>query len=252
VRPRGHHPCGPAGDHRGPRRASRHPLPPRRARVRPRHRRAGEGDPVGGGRRGCGRLGPLRQMHRQGQLRAAAGRPTGRAGDQPGQARAKPRRDIPGVLPGIAGKSLDHVMAAYLFALRLGRWGIAGFGAVAFVVALVQTVGFYKIAGGTQAERQAFGRSMSILATQFTVIIPPPVRPDTVGGYVQWRAFGFLAILFAIWALASAGGAARGDEERGIVQVLLATGLSRPRAIVSRVGAFATTSMVAALAAGAG
>jgi ABC-2 type transport system permease protein len=143
-------------------------------------------------------------------------------------------------------------MPAYLLALRLGRWGIAGFGAVAFVVALVQTVGFYKIAGNSEAERQAFGHSMSVLAAQFTVIIPPPVRPDTVGGYVQWRAFGFLAILFAIWALASASGAARGDEERGMVQALLANGLSRPRMIAARIAAFATGAIVASLAAGAG
>ncbi len=143
-------------------------------------------------------------------------------------------------------------MAAYLLALRLGRWGIAGFGAVAFVVTLVQAVGFYKIAGRTEAERQAFGHSMSVLAAQFTVIIAPPARPDTVGGYVQWRAFGFLAILFAIWALASASGAVRGDEERGIVQALLANALSRPRMIAARIAAFATGGMVAALAAVAG
>ncbi len=143
-------------------------------------------------------------------------------------------------------------MAAYLLALRLGRWGIAGFGAVSFVVALVQTVGFYKVAGRTEAERQAFGKSMSILASQFTVIIPPPVHPDTVGGYVQWRAFGFLAILFTIWALASAAGAVRGDEERGIVQALLANGLSRPPMIAARIAAFATGGLVSALAAGAG
>ncbi|HEX9099277.1 MAG TPA: ABC transporter permease subunit [Candidatus Dormibacteraeota bacterium] len=144
------------------------------------------------------------------------------------------------------------MIAAYVLALRLGRWGIAGFGAVAFVFTLVQTVGFYKIAGRTEAERQAFGRSMSVLASQFTVIIPPPVRPDTVGGYVQWRAFGFLAILFAIWALASASGATRGDEERGIVQALLANGLLRPTMIAARITAFATGAIVAALAAGAG
>jgi ABC-2 type transport system permease protein len=143
-------------------------------------------------------------------------------------------------------------MAAYLLVLRLGRWGIAGFGAVAFLVTLLQAAGFYKIAGRTEAERQAFGHSMSLLAAQFTVIIAPPVRPDTVGGYVQWRAFGFLAILFAIWGLASASGAARSDEERGIVQSVLAGGLSRPRMIATRVAAFATGSMVAALAASAG
>ena len=143
-------------------------------------------------------------------------------------------------------------MAAYLLALRLGRWGIAGFGAVAFLVSLLQAAGFYKIAGRTDAERQAFGRTMAVLAAQFSVIVPPPMRPDTVGGYVQWRAFGFFAIVFAIWGLASASGAARGDEERGIVQALLASGLSKPRMTAARVGAFATGCMVAALAAGAG
>ena len=143
-------------------------------------------------------------------------------------------------------------MAAYILALRLGRWGIAGFGAVAFLVTLVQAAGFYQIAGHTAEEREAFGRSISVLASQFTVIIAPPIRPDTVGGYVEWRAYGFLAILFAIWGLASASGAARGDEERGLVQALLATGLSRPRMIAARVAAFGTGGSVAALAASAG
>jgi ABC-2 type transport system permease protein len=138
--------------------------------------------------------------------------------------------------------------AMYLFSLRLGRWGTVGFGAVAFVVAWVQAAGFYAVAGHTQAERQAFGRSMSLLAAQFTVIIPPPIRPDTVGGYVQWRAFGLFAIVFAIWALASASGAARGDEERGIVPLVLAGGLSRTRMIGARVAAFTTASIMAALA----
>jgi len=143
-------------------------------------------------------------------------------------------------------------MAAYILALRLGRWGIAGFGAVAFLVTLVQAAGFYQIAGHTAEERQAFGRSISVLASQFTVIIAPPIRPDTVGGYVEWRAYGFLAILFAIWGLASASGAARGDEERGLVQALLASGLSRPRMIAARVAAFGTGGSVAALAGSAG
>src|SRR5207245_5005815 len=89
-----------------------------------------------------------------------------------------------------------------LLALRLGRWGIAGFGLIAFAISLLQTAGFYQVAGRTEAERRAFGRSMSILAEQFAVIVAVPTRPDTVGGYVQWRAFGFLAILFAIWGLA--------------------------------------------------
>jgi ABC-2 type transport system permease protein len=143
-------------------------------------------------------------------------------------------------------------MVLVLFALRLGRWGIAGFGAVAFVVTLLQSAAFYRVAGNTEDERQAFGGSMSIIAAQFSVVIPPPVRPDTVGGYVQFRAFGALALAFAIWALVSASSAMRGDEERGIVEAVLAAGVSRPRLISARVAAFAMGSLVAALAASVG
>ena len=143
-------------------------------------------------------------------------------------------------------------MIATAFALRLGRWGIVGFAGVAFVSSLIQAGGFYAIAGHTAAERAAFARSMSALASQFTLILPPPSRLDTVGGYVQWRSFGSLAILFAIWALASASGAARGDEERGLVEALLATGLTRLGLMGSRILAFAASSVIAALAAGLG
>jgi ABC-2 type transport system permease protein len=73
-----------------------------------------------------------------------------------------------------------------------------------------------------------------------------------VGGYVQFRAFGSLVVLFAIWALVSASGAARGDEERGLVEVILASGLSRALTLGSRVGAFATACLLAALAASLG
>src|SRR5437879_13626210 len=112
-----------------------------------------------------------------------------------------------------------------LLALRLGRWGIAGFGLIAFAISLLQTAGFYQVAGRTEAERRAFGRSMSILAEQFAVIVAVPTRPDTVGGYVQWRAFGFLAILFAIWGLEAVRGAAHGAVGRGQGGGVLDSGL---------------------------
>ncbi len=143
-------------------------------------------------------------------------------------------------------------MIAIRLALRLGRWGIVGFAGLGFLATTLQALGFYQVAGQTAADRAAFGRSMSQLATQFSVLLPPPIRPDTVGGYVQFRAFGALVILFAIWALVSATGAARGDEERGLVEVVLASGLSRSRLVGARIGAFAVACFVAALAAVAG
>jgi polyether ionophore transport system permease protein len=143
-------------------------------------------------------------------------------------------------------------VTAVRFALRLGRWGIAGFGLLAFASTLIVTLAFYNVAGHTQAERAAFGRSITILASQFSVILPPPVRPDTVGGFVQFRSFGGLAILFTVWALASASGATRGDEERGVVEVVLACGLTRLAMLASRIAAFAAGSLAAALVAGLG
>lgn len=143
-------------------------------------------------------------------------------------------------------------MTAIRLALRLGRWGFIGFAGIGFIATFINAVGFYQVAGHTQAEREAFARQFAQIATQLTVLLPPPMRLDTVGGYVQYRAYGSLVIVFAIWALASASGAARGDEERGLMDVILTTGLSRARAIAARIGAFAIASFVAALAASFG
>jgi putative exporter of polyketide antibiotics len=143
-------------------------------------------------------------------------------------------------------------MTAIRLAFRLGRWGLVGFAGIGLFATTLQAIGFFQVAGHTPAERAAFGRSMTQLGTQFSILLPPPVRPDTVGGYVQFRAFGSLVVLFAIWALVSASGAARGDEERGLVEVILASGLSRALTLGSRVGAFATACLLAALAASLG
>jgi len=143
-------------------------------------------------------------------------------------------------------------VTAIRLGLRLGRWGLLGFGAVGFIATFINAVGFYAVAGHTQAEREAFARSFAQIAAQLTVLLPPPTRLDTVGGYVQYRAYGSLVIVFAIWALAAATGAARGDEERGLVEMILATGLSRARAIAARTAAFAIAAFVAAFAASLG
>jgi len=143
-------------------------------------------------------------------------------------------------------------MTAVVLGLRLGRWGVVGFSGLAFFSSLVQTVAFFQLAGHTSAERAAFGKSMTQLASSLTLILPPPMRLDTVGGYVEWRSFGGLAIVFAVWALVSAGGAARGDEERGLVEVVLAASLTRFGWIASRITGFAAASFVAAATGGLG
>ena len=93
---------------------------------------------------------------------------------------------------------------------------------------------------------------MLVLGQQFSVLVPPPIHPETMGGYLTWRVSGSVALLFAGWALASAAGAGRGDEERGLVDEVIAAGLSRTRLIAARIAAFAIGCFVATLAIGAG
>jgi ABC-2 type transport system permease protein len=143
-------------------------------------------------------------------------------------------------------------MMAIVLGLRLSRWGVIGFSVLAFASSFIQAVAFYQIAGHSAAQRAVFAQTMTQLASQLTLILPPPTRLDTVGGYVQWRSFGGLAIVFAVWALVSGSGAVRGDEERGLVGAVLAAGLTRFGWLASRVTAFAAASFVAALAGGLG
>jgi ABC-2 type transport system permease protein len=78
------------------------------------------------------------------------------------------------------------------------------------------------------------------------VLLPPPIRPDAVAGYVEYGGFLPLSILFAVWAMTSAAGAARGDEEHGVVESALSTSLSRLSLVIARVAGFAIAITVAA------
>jgi ABC-2 type transport system permease protein len=143
-------------------------------------------------------------------------------------------------------------VSSLLLALRLGRWGIAGFAALAFVSTLVQALAYYTIAGQTAAQQAAFGATIATLASHFTAILPPPIRPETVGGYVEWRGFHALGLIFGVWALASASGMSRVDEERGVIEATLAAGASRVELIAARFAAFTIGALLASLAAAAG
>ncbi len=143
-------------------------------------------------------------------------------------------------------------MISVLLGLRLGRWGVFGFSLAALMSVFAQTAGFYQIAGHTLVQRLQFGASMAALEAQFVALFAPTIRPDTVEGFVEFRGFNSLTILFAVWALASATGFARGDETRGIVEMELATGTPRPVLLAARSAAFAIAVSVASIAAAAG
>jgi putative exporter of polyketide antibiotics len=136
------------------------------------------------------------------------------------------------------------------YAFRLHRWGMIGYTAVAALSTYVQSAAYVQAAGDSPAARAAFARSMGALAAQLTYLLPPPHRLDTLAGYVAWRAYGVLPLVLAIWAVAAAAGAVRGDEEKQLVDTWLAEGVSRARVVASRVAAFAGASLVATAAGG--
>jgi polyether ionophore transport system permease protein len=97
-------------------------------------------------------------------------------------------------------------VSAVLRALKDERWSVVGFGTAGFAVAFLQAVAFHRLAGATEAGRKAFGYALSLQATANAALFPTPPHLDTVGGYLELRAFAPLAILFAAWALVSATG----------------------------------------------
>ena len=68
------------------------------------------------------------------------------------------------------------------------------------------------------------------------------VAPDTLAGYVQWRAYGSLTIIVAVWALLAATGAIRNEEQRGLLETWLAAGVGRIRLVAARFTAFAVAA----------
>jgi putative exporter of polyketide antibiotics len=100
-------------------------------------------------------------------------------------------------------------------ALWRHRTGILGVAAMGALIGFLQSSAYSAVAGHSVAARAVFGAQMKLLGGQLAYLVPPPAHPEELGGYLQWRLYGFMPIIFAIWAVLSAAGAARADEERG-------------------------------------
>jgi ABC-2 type transport system permease protein len=110
---------------------------------------------------------------------------------------------------------------------------------VVAVGGFINAVGFAQIAGDNPASRTVFAQQMELLARQLTYLLPAPAQLDTMAGYMAWRWFGSAVLIYVFWALLAGTGAGRGDEERGLVELWLSTGVSRLRLIAVRVAGFA-------------
>jgi ABC-2 type transport system permease protein len=127
--------------------------------------------------------------------------------------------------------------------LRMHRGGFISVTAVGAIAGSVQALAYSAAAGSTPAQHQAFGRSVELLGRQLYYLLPLPIRPDTLPGYVEWRGLGSVPLFFGLWALLSGVGGTRGDEDRGLVETWLAAGLSRWRFLLARFGVFALAAL---------
>lgn len=130
-------------------------------------------------------------------------------------------------------------MGLFRIVWRLQRRGLIGMTAFGVVYGLIQAGAYNSVAGTTAAARAVFGRQMETLGVQFSTMLPLPQHVETLPGYLQWRVFGALPLLFGFWAVMSAVGATRGDEEHGMVEFWLASGVSRARYLAVRYLVFA-------------
>jgi len=131
-------------------------------------------------------------------------------------------------------------------ALRQGRAGVIAATAIAAFNGIAQALGYAAIAGDTPATRAAFAAQMELLGRQLTFLLPAPTQVDTMAGFLQWRHFGTLPLVYAAWALLAATGSSRADEERGYVEMWLAAGLARFRYLAARAGAFTLYAAISA------
>jgi len=139
-------------------------------------------------------------------------------------------------------------LTLFRIALKQQRTGLIAMTLMGVLAGVLNALGFVQVAGTSQVERLAFARSMEVLGAQLSYMLPIPDRLDTLAGYLQWRAFGAIVLILGIWAVISATGSGRGDEERGLVEQWLAAGTSRARYVAMRVFVFALVALVAIVA----
>jgi len=133
-------------------------------------------------------------------------------------------------------------------AWRLHRRGLIGFSVGGFLISFFYGAAFLQAAGTTAQSQAAFGRSVTLVAKQFAFLIPLPVHPETLGGYEQYKWLAGAIIIMMLWAGLAGVGVGRADEDRGLTQEWIASGVSRPRLLLARSAAFGLVLLVACLA----
>jgi ABC-2 type transport system permease protein len=118
-----------------------------------------------------------------------------------------------------------------LHAMRGERVRLIVIGSICAAYALANVVG-YRATYPTVAERVRFARVFSDnIALRLFYGVPHNLA--TVGGYVEFRVVGMLAILTAAWSMFAAVRALRGEEDAGCYELILAGAIGRGGAVVA-------------------
>jgi len=129
----------------------------------------------------------------------------------------------------------------YLKSLRDARVAIFGWGIGLGLLMYLVLAAISKVLGTTPAEKAA----VQTLAQSFAWVAEP-IQVTTPGGYATWK-YGFTVLVMAIWPLLIGARMLRGDEERGVMDALLALPESRVRVATQKLAAMWTALLAMGL-----
>ncbi len=127
------------------------------------------------------------------------------------------------------------------------RWGIFAWGCGFGILALATAVGWAK-AYPDAASRTALAEQLRGGLSTAEVLYGEPHHLDQLGGFVEWRALGLAPVIFGLFAIISATGVTRGAEERGTIEVVMASPGTRSRVTLEQVAALLASIVLACLA----
>jgi ABC-2 type transport system permease protein len=98
-------------------------------------------------------------------------------------------------------------------------------------VTFVMLVGAAAIASafGTVETRQQMIGLATTLPAIFQSMLGPPVALDTLGGLIEWRYGIVLGVLLPVWSILALSGTLAGEADRGSIELLATTALTRRR-----------------------
>ncbi len=134
----------------------------------------------------------------------------------------------------------------FRFAVRSHLVGAVACAIGGGVAMWIEALGFVREMETFQGGAAAFGSSIAAAAEAMRVLRWPAERLDTLGGFLTYHNVVLLPLLLGLYAAIQGAQALRGAEEKRVLDLWLATGVSRWRVALARSAAFAVALAVAA------